>query len=236
MELLIIVPDMVTMKQKQKMLNEGFLEFSSTEVKMYLKGPNITGIKRRHQGKAEELIEFIMLYHNLLKTSEFIRRGLPFIARNHEEPRHEKITAWNKLLSQRGYKVDIKDKYNNEDIKKTVDFIKSEIWTKELEIDSFSNSKITDRLSEEMKEKHNIKLALSSQKIIKDIFGDDDKINNETISKIANDIAMYFGDIKGLLSDELVNYLSDDTYTHFIMNEKEINKLNDLIKEREAKR
>lgn len=125
---------------------------------------------------------------------------------------------------------------NNEDIKKTVDFIKREIWTKEIKTDSFSNSKITNRLSEEMKEKYDIKLSLSSQKIINDIFGDNEKINNETISKIASDIAMYFGDIKGLLSDELVNYLSDDTYTHFIMNEKEINKLNDLLNEREDKR
>lgn len=106
------------MKQKKKMLNEGFLEFTSTEVKMLFENEKVTNIKKRHQGKAEELIEFIMLYHNLLMTNEFIKRGLPFIARNHDEPRHEKITAWNKLLSQRGYKVDIKDKYTNEDIKK----------------------------------------------------------------------------------------------------------------------
>lgn len=106
------------MKQKQKMLNEGFLEFTSAEVKMIFEEEKIVGIKKRHQGKAEELIEFIMLYHNLLMTNEFIKRGLPFIARNHDEPKHEKITAWNKLLSQRGYKVDIKSKYTNEDIKK----------------------------------------------------------------------------------------------------------------------
>lgn len=106
------------MNQKQKMLNEGFLEFTSSEVKMIFEEEKIVGIKKRHQGKAEELIEFIMLYHNLLMTNEFIKRGLPFIARNHDEPKHEKITAWNKLLSQRGYKVDIKSKYTNEDIKK----------------------------------------------------------------------------------------------------------------------
>ena len=108
------------MKQKKKMLNEGFLEFSSTEVKMIFENERITGVKKRHHGKAEELIEFIMLYHNLLMTNEFIKRGLPFIARNHDEPRHEKITALNKLLSQRGYKVDIKEHYNNEDIKKII--------------------------------------------------------------------------------------------------------------------
>lgn len=156
----------------------------------------------------------------------------------HSEEEHfiNCILALRKMSPHWKYVFFADESLNNEDIKKTVDFIKSEIWTKELNFDFFSNTKISDRLSEEMKEKHNIKLALSSQKVIKDIFGDNEKINNETISKIASDIAMYFGDIKGLLSDELVNYLSDDTYTHFIMNEKEINKLNDLIKEREAKR
>jgi len=109
------------MKQKKKMLNEGFLEFSSTEVKMIFEDEKITGVKRRYQGKAEELIEFLMLYHNLLMTNEFVRRGLPFVARNHDEPRHEKITAWNKLLSQRGYKVEIKNEYNSSDIKKSLD-------------------------------------------------------------------------------------------------------------------
>lgn len=113
------------MKQKQKMLNEGFLEFSSTEVKMYLKGPNITGIKRRHQGKAEELIEFIMLYHNLLKTSEFIRRGLPFIARNHEEPNDEKVTLYGNLLKQRGYNIEIKKNYDSFDIRKMINSYKN---------------------------------------------------------------------------------------------------------------
>lgn len=106
------------MKQKNKMLNEGFLEFTSSEVKMAIYDGKVIDVNKRYHGKAEELIEFLMLYHNLVMTNEFIRRGLPFIARNHDEPRHEKITAWNKLLSQRGYKVDIKDKYNNEDIKK----------------------------------------------------------------------------------------------------------------------
>jgi len=107
-------------KQKHKMLNEGFLEFSSTEVKMAFDEEKVSGIRERHHGKAEELIEFSMLYHNILMTSEFIRRGLPFIARNHDLPRDEKVTEWNNLLSQRGYKVETKKKYNNEDIKKSL--------------------------------------------------------------------------------------------------------------------
>ena len=108
------------MKQKNKMLNEGFLEFSSTEVKMYLEDTRVTGIKRRREGKAEELIEFIMLYHNLLKTSEFIRRGLPFIARNHGKPNDEKLTLYGNLLNQRGYNVEVKGNYDSFDIRKMI--------------------------------------------------------------------------------------------------------------------
>lgn len=115
------------MVQKKKMLNEGFLEFSSSEIKIIFEEEKVTNVKKRHHGKAEQLIEFLMLYHNLEMTSEFIRRGLPFIARNHDEPRHEKITAWNNLLRQRGYKVDIKKKYTSEDIRKSLGSYKGKL-------------------------------------------------------------------------------------------------------------
>lgn len=110
----------IAMSMKKKMLNEGFLEFSSTEIKFYLEEEKISKIKRRYQGKAEELIEFLMLLKNLTKTSYFIKHGLPFIARNHEEPNHERVTEWNRLLNTRGYKVDVKKKYSNEDIRKSL--------------------------------------------------------------------------------------------------------------------
>lgn len=110
----------IAMSMKKKMLNEGFLEFSSTEIKFYLEEEKISKIKRRYQGKAEELIEFLMLLKNLTKTSYFIKHGLPFIARNHEEPNHERVTEWNRLLNTRGYKADVKKKYSNEDIRKSL--------------------------------------------------------------------------------------------------------------------
>lgn len=112
------------MKQKKKMINEGFLEFSSSEIKVIFENEIIKDIHNRHHGKAEELIEFLMLYHNLEMTSEFVRRGLPFIARNHDEPNNTKIEAWNTLLRLRGYSVESKKKYTNEDIKKTIGIYK----------------------------------------------------------------------------------------------------------------
>jgi len=114
----------VAMSMKKKMLRDGFLEFSSTEVQVYLEQERINNIKRRYHGKAEELIEFLMLLKNLTKTSYFIKHGLPFIARNHDEPDHEGLTAWNRLLNTRGYRTDIKSKYSSIDIRKSRDSYK----------------------------------------------------------------------------------------------------------------
>lgn len=108
----------IAMKVKKNMLENGFLMFSSTEVKFIFENEKVINIKGRHQGKAEELIEFIMLLHNMTKTDYMIKHKLPFIARNHDLPNNDKLNAWVKLLSQRGYKVDKKDSYTNEDIKK----------------------------------------------------------------------------------------------------------------------
>ena len=107
----------IAMKVKKNLLENGFLMFSSTEVKFIFENEKVTNIKGRHQGKAEELIEFIMLLHNMTKTDYMIKHNLPFIARNHDLPNNDKLNAWVKLLSQRGYKVDKKDSYTNEDIK-----------------------------------------------------------------------------------------------------------------------
>lgn len=111
----------IAMKIKQQMLKNGFLEFTSTEVKFILdNNRNANGIMKRHQGKAEELIEFQMLLYNMTMTDYFIKHNLPFIARNHDRPNDEKVSNWNSLLSQRGYKVDKKGKYTSHDIKKSL--------------------------------------------------------------------------------------------------------------------
>jgi len=110
------------MKMKKKKLHEGFLEFTSDEVKFHFdEARKITGIKGRHQGKAEELIEFLMLLHNMTVTNYFVSHELPFVARNHDKPNQEKLLAWNSLLGQRGYKIDNKKNFTNEDIRKRLE-------------------------------------------------------------------------------------------------------------------
>lgn len=108
------------MKVKRKMLNEGFLEFTSDEVKFFFENNNIIDIKERHQGKAEELIEFLMLLHNMCMTDYFLKNKLPFISRFHDSPNTDKLNTWMGLLKKKGYRVysDKKKSFTTEDIKK----------------------------------------------------------------------------------------------------------------------
>lgn len=55
------------------MINEGFLEFTSDEVKFFFESSKLIDIRERHQGKAEELIEFLMLLHNMCMTDYFLK-------------------------------------------------------------------------------------------------------------------------------------------------------------------
>ena len=93
------------MKVKNKMLREGFLEFTSDEVKFFFENSNIIDVKERHQGKAEELIEFLMLLHNMCMTDFFLKNKLPFISRFHDSPNNDKLNSWINLLKKKGYKI-----------------------------------------------------------------------------------------------------------------------------------
>ena len=108
-------------KVKENMIKNGFLMFSSDEVKFLFENEKIVNIKGRHHGKSEELIEFLMLLYNMTKTNYMMEHNLPFIARNHDLPNDDKIKAWAMLLRQRGYKVSNKEEFTNEDIKKLLE-------------------------------------------------------------------------------------------------------------------
>lgn len=93
------------MKVKNKMIREGFLEFTSDEVKFFFENSNIIDVKERHQGKAEELIEFLMLLHNMCMTDFFLKNKLPFISRFHDSPNNDKLNSWINLLKRKGYNI-----------------------------------------------------------------------------------------------------------------------------------
>ena len=106
------------MKVKNKMIREGFLEFTSDEVKFFFENSNIIDVKERRQGKAEELIEFLMLLHNMCMTDFFLKNKLPFISRFHDSPNNDKLNSWINLLKKKGYNINTK---------KTKDFTASDI-------------------------------------------------------------------------------------------------------------
>lgn len=93
------------MKVKNKMIREGFLEFTSDEVKFFFENSNIIDVKERRQGKAEELIEFLMLLHNMCMTDFFLKNKLPFISRFHDSPNNDKLNSWINLLKRKGYNI-----------------------------------------------------------------------------------------------------------------------------------
>lgn len=101
---------------KEKMLREGFLNFSDMEVKFYFENYRIVELKQRHQGKTEELIEFLMILNNMVMVDYFIKNNLPFMARNHDEPNYIKLKDWCILLRHRNYKSIISDKLTPEEI------------------------------------------------------------------------------------------------------------------------
>lgn len=96
-----------SMKVKNKMISDGFLEFSSSEVKFFIEHSQIVDIKERRCGKAEELIEFLMLLHNICLTDYLLKNKLPFISRFHDSPNDDKLNSWIGLLKKRGYKINL---------------------------------------------------------------------------------------------------------------------------------
>ena len=102
------------------MLDNGFLEFTSTEITFIFENNQVINVKAQDHGKAGELIEFLMILNNLVMTDFFIKNNLPFIARNHDNPSTEKLNRWNGLLRKRGYKVDNHKNYTRDDIKKSI--------------------------------------------------------------------------------------------------------------------
>lgn len=138
-----------SMKIKKKMLESGLLEFSSDEVKFLIEDNTITNIKERKQGKAEELIEFLMLLHNMCLTDYFLKNKLPFISRFHDSPDTDKLNSWIGLLKKRGYKINLgkKKDFTTNDIKevqKTYIGSKEQIIYDKMAIMSQSKAKYSD--------------------------------------------------------------------------------------------
>lgn len=115
---------------RTRMQNDGFLEFYSTETKTIRDELGNTYFEKRINKTAEKLIENFMLTTNEEVTSYLTRKGLNLMYRTHEDPSQEKLCLVMAFLATK-YKVNLKDKYNREDIKRVLKQLKG---TKEEQI------------------------------------------------------------------------------------------------------
>lgn len=108
---------------RTRMRNDGFLEFYSPETKTIRDEIDNTYFEKRIGKSAEKLIEVFMLTTNEEVTSSLTRKGLKLMYRTHEDPNQEKLCLAMTFLGTK-YKVDIKEKYNREDIKRVLKQLK----------------------------------------------------------------------------------------------------------------
>ena len=108
---------------KNKMIKDGFLKYYNPEARIKLDEDGNKHFELRENRSAEELIEFFMLSINEAVTTHLSKRGLKLIYRIHEQPNQEKLNQAMNFINTK-YKVDIKDKYNSEDIQKVLRTLK----------------------------------------------------------------------------------------------------------------
>lgn len=101
---------------KEKMLKKGFLSFSDMEVKFLLTGFKVINVQKKYQGKAGELIEFLMILNNMVMIDYFQKNNLPFISRNHGEPDYKNLKNWSLLLKKRNYEPIVSDHLTSKEI------------------------------------------------------------------------------------------------------------------------
>lgn len=105
------VSDLKLMKEvsdvlRKKMINRGYIEFSSAEAKIIVDDQcHPTDIKLREEGTGENMIENFMVAANETVSSHIAYQNLPAIYRVHDKPDAKKLDSFFNFLSARGYIV-----------------------------------------------------------------------------------------------------------------------------------
>lgn len=93
---------------KKKRMKEGAIDFERDELKLITdEDGSVSGLSRRIQRKAENMIEEFMLVANTVVATEFYYNKLPFIYRNHGNPDPEKINDFIYMINHLGYKANM---------------------------------------------------------------------------------------------------------------------------------
>lgn len=96
---------------RTKMVNRGYIEFSSPEAKIIVDEEcKPIEIKLRNEGTGENMIENFMVAANETVGSFIFYQNLPGIYRIHDKPDEKKLTNFFQFLSSRGYVVNGKRK------------------------------------------------------------------------------------------------------------------------------
>lgn len=102
---------------RTKMVNRGYIEFSSPEAKIIVDEEcKPIEIKLRNEGTGEEMIENFMVAANESVGSFIFYQNLPGIYRVHDKPDEKKLTSFFQFLSARGYVVNGKKNITSRDL------------------------------------------------------------------------------------------------------------------------
>ena len=110
------IEDLKLMKQisellRTKMVNRGYIEFSSPEAKIIVDEEcKPIDIRLRNEGTGEKMIENFMVAANETVGSFIFYQNLPGIYRVHDKPDEKKLTSFFQFLSARGHVVNGKRK------------------------------------------------------------------------------------------------------------------------------
>ena len=103
----------ISKKLRQKRMNNGAISFDKKEVKFKLNKENFPEkVYFKTSKEANKLIEEFMLLANK-KVAEFISKKTPkktFIYRTHDKPDTQKLENLQRIISQFGHKIDLKNK------------------------------------------------------------------------------------------------------------------------------
>ncbi len=107
----------------------GEVNFSSPEVKLIIEDNKVVDIKRRVEGKGQNMIENFMIAANTTVGNLMFNLGSPFIYRVHKSPTEDSMKDAVKFISVLGHSMPGKIKYDNvtsKDVQKILEHLKDE--------------------------------------------------------------------------------------------------------------
>jgi len=124
----ILLLNKIAKKMTKRRIEEGSLDFYSPEVKFFFdKDGKIRDIRIKERLQSMRIVEEMMLLANkcvtefVVNLSKRFRKNLPFIYRVHDDPDQEKLERVSEFIKQFGFKIDLKNKDDLQQLLKAVE-------------------------------------------------------------------------------------------------------------------